>query len=136
MFQISPRNRLAFRMAAEPACAVTQQLFNFVVADPIMLVVVEHRDQHVQMRKQIAYAAIGLKFYAEILAFAPLRKFVVQREPSRRHRVSERFAKPLPRRDMAERRLLPSKAAGTRPMIGAPCCDPPTRCRKPARWPR
>src|SRR5215813_2702284 len=46
------------------------------------------------MRKQIAHAAVGLKFYAEILAFAPFWKFVVQREPSRRHRVSEGFKQP------------------------------------------
>ena len=59
IFQIAPRDRLAFRMAAEPACAVTQQLFDLFVSDLIMLVVVERRDQYVQMREQIAQSAIG-----------------------------------------------------------------------------
>src|SRR5262245_59072984 len=43
MFQISICDQLAFGVLAKPPLAVAQQLFHFCVADPIMLVVIEHR---------------------------------------------------------------------------------------------
>src|SRR5262245_34583156 len=81
-------------MVAEPARAVTQQLFDFVVADPIMLLVVERRDQHVEMREQIAQAAMSPQFDSEVLALAPFWRSFVQAAPPRRHRVAYRFEQP------------------------------------------
>ena len=51
VLQITIGNELSFRMFAEPAFAVPQQLFDFGVADPLVLVIIEHRDKHIEMRQ-------------------------------------------------------------------------------------
>ena len=56
MFEITIAYQLAFRMLAKPALAVAQQFFDFVVADPIVFVVVQHGNQHVEMRQQLLAA--------------------------------------------------------------------------------
>ena len=37
-----------------PRYSVPKELVDLVIADPVVLVVVEHRDQHVQVREQVA----------------------------------------------------------------------------------
>jgi hypothetical protein len=37
-------------MAIEPALPMTKQLLDFVVANPVVLLIVENRDQDVQVR--------------------------------------------------------------------------------------
>lgn len=54
MFQITIGDEFALWMLAQPSLAVAQQLFHFGIADPIVLVVIKHRNQHVEMRQQIA----------------------------------------------------------------------------------
>ena len=39
-------------MLLQPAFAMPKQLLDLVLADPIVLLVVEHRDQHIEMRQQ------------------------------------------------------------------------------------
>lgn len=51
MLQVAGGDEFAFRVVGEPTLTVLQQLFNFVIADPIMFVVVKHRDQDVQVRE-------------------------------------------------------------------------------------
>ena len=52
----SARDQLALGMRGQPALAVAQQLLHLVVADPVVLVVVQHRDQHIEVREQVAQA--------------------------------------------------------------------------------
>jgi len=52
----------------QPPLATADQLLNLVVADEIMLVVVEYRDEHVKMRQQVAQAAFATKRHREVAA--------------------------------------------------------------------
>ena len=53
VLQVAAGDQLALRVARQPALAVPQQLLDLVVADPVVLVVVEHGDQHVEVREQL-----------------------------------------------------------------------------------
>ena len=49
MLQITIGNELSFRVFAQPALTVSQQLFNFCVANPVVLVVIQDRNKHIEM---------------------------------------------------------------------------------------
>ena len=55
--QISARDFLFARVSRQPGAAVRQQLFELVVADEVVLVVVEDRNQDIEMREQLARVA-------------------------------------------------------------------------------
>ncbi len=55
--QIAGRDQLAGRMLGEPALALVEQLVDLAPLDEIVLLAVEHGDQHVEMRQQIAQPA-------------------------------------------------------------------------------
>ena len=57
VLQVAAGDQLALGVRREPALAVAQQLLDLVVADPVVLVVVEHRDEHVEVGEQVAQAA-------------------------------------------------------------------------------
>ncbi len=59
--------------------------------DPVMLVVVEHRDQHVEMGQQVAQGAGGAQADREVAAHPPLRELGVERMGLGRDRVAERL---------------------------------------------
>ena len=49
VLEVAADDLLLFRMDGKPRLAVPQQLLHLVVADPIVLVVVQHWNQHVQV---------------------------------------------------------------------------------------
>lgn len=51
MLQITIGDELPFGVLSQPAFAVPQQFFHFGITDPIVLVVIEHWNQHVEMRQ-------------------------------------------------------------------------------------
>ena len=53
VFQIAINNLLSFGMPSQPISAVAKQLLHFVFANPVVFIVVQHGDQHVQMRQQV-----------------------------------------------------------------------------------
>ena len=53
MLEVAVDDLLLLRVRRQPRLAVAKQLLHFVLADPVVLVVVQHRDQHVQVREQI-----------------------------------------------------------------------------------
>ena len=78
-------------MFAKPSLAVTKQLFDLVLADPVMLVVIQHRNQNVEMGQQIAQSTVRFQCRGEIGALAPFRKLLIERMSSCRHFVAERL---------------------------------------------
>ena len=56
MLQVAVGDELALGMRGEPALAVPEQLLDLVVADLVVLLVVEHGDQHVEVREQVRRA--------------------------------------------------------------------------------
>ena len=59
MDQVARHDDIARRVAVEPALAVTKQLLDFVVADPVVLLIVEHRNEHVEVRQQLAQPTLS-----------------------------------------------------------------------------
>ena len=56
MLEVAARDQLALGVRRPASPRRAQQLLDLVVADPVVLVVVEHRDEHVQVRQQVAQA--------------------------------------------------------------------------------
>ena len=59
MLQVTLRDELARRVRREPTLAVTKELRDLVVADEVVLLVVEHRHEDVDVREKIAQLARG-----------------------------------------------------------------------------
>src|SRR5882724_12909850 len=57
---------------------MSQQLLNLVIAHPVMLFVVEHRNKHIDVREQILQSNVPSKFYCVIRASSPFGKLLVQ----------------------------------------------------------
>ena len=51
--QVPTSNRVALRMLGEPPFAVAQKLVDFIVPDPVVLLIVEYGDEYIQMRQQL-----------------------------------------------------------------------------------
>src|SRR5260370_21686252 len=96
MLQVTVRDRFALGMRRQPPLATADQLLNLVVADEIMLVVVEYRDEHLKMRQQVAQAAFATKRHREVAAGPPLWTRFVQELGPCPYRKPERLRKCAP----------------------------------------
>ena len=79
------------RMAVEPALAVAKQLLDLVVAHPVVLLIVENRNEHVEMRQQVAQPACRAERDGEQPARAERRHALVELVPRRLDLVAERL---------------------------------------------
>ena len=91
MLQVSRHDDIAGRVTFEPPLAAPQQLFDLVVSYPIVLVVVQHRDEYVQVSQHVAEATRGSQRNREQPAGAERRHGVVERMPRRLDLVTERL---------------------------------------------
>ena len=83
MFQVTPGDALLLGMLREPAFAVPQQLLHFVAGYPIVLLVVEDGDQHVEVREQVGQPRRLAQFDREVRPLAPFGELLVERMPGR-----------------------------------------------------
>jgi hypothetical protein len=81
-------------MLSEPTFTVTKQLLDFGIAYPVVLVIVQHGDKHVEMGDEILQAHLGSKPDCEVRAVSPVRKFLVEPVSLRRYGVAERLKQP------------------------------------------
>ncbi len=81
-------------MRCEPPLAFREQLLHLVVADPVVLGVVQHRDQHIKMREERRQRLLSLQLERIVPAFAPIRKRGIERQPHRFHLVTKRLEEP------------------------------------------
>ena len=91
MHEIARDDGVARRMAVEPALPVTKQLFDFVVPNPVVLLIVENRNQHVQVRQQVAQPARCSQRNREQSARAERRHALVEFVTGRFDRIAERL---------------------------------------------
>ena len=89
--QVAAGDHLPLGVRGEPAAADAQELLHLGVAHPVVLVVVEHRDQHVEVGQQVAQGTGGAQADREVRAHPPLRKLGVERMGLGRDRVAERL---------------------------------------------
>jgi hypothetical protein len=68
-----------------------QQFLDLVVADPVMLLIVEYRNENVDVRQQILQPYFAIELHSEIRTRAPIRKRFVERMAFGDHFITERF---------------------------------------------
>lgn len=110
MHQISGHDRVPRRMAVKPALAMSKQFLHFVVTDPVVLLIVEDRNQYVEVRQQVAQSARCSQRNREEPARAERRHALVEFMTDRFDRIAERLEQ------RAEKRL--SAAARDRGKTG------------------
>src|SRR6185369_3119065 len=89
VLEIPARDQLTLRMRRQPAFANTQQLLHLVVAHPVVLLVVEHGNQHVEMCEEIRYAHLAAQRHRVVATLSPLRRAVVEQVRFHSHGVAE-----------------------------------------------
>jgi hypothetical protein len=93
MFQITPRDQFALGMSWQPAFPMAKEFLHLVVSHPIVLVAIEHRDEHIKMAEQGMHRLRAGEFDAMIDAFSPLGKEPVERRGGGAYGVAERLKK-------------------------------------------
>src|SRR5580698_743118 len=78
-------------MRRQPSFALPKKFFQLVPANPIMLLRIEHRNQYIQMRKQVLQSHIASYANGEVRTRSPLRKLFVKWMMNGVHGVSEWF---------------------------------------------
>jgi hypothetical protein len=91
-------------MGGEPGAALGQQLLDLLGVDVVVLLQVEHRDQHVEMVEEVGEAAGRLQPQRHIRARPPLRHRRVERQRLDRDRVAERCEQALDKAGAAAHR--------------------------------
>src|SRR5207253_7043023 len=91
MFEIAAGDGLALRMRLEPPRTVPQEFLDLVVADPVVLVIVEDRHEDVQMREQVRQALRRAQRDGEVPARTPVRVRLIERMLLGSHLVAERL---------------------------------------------
>ena len=94
MHEISRDDHVARGVSVEPALAVAQQLFDLVVTNPVVLLVVEHRNEHIEVRQQVAQPARRAKRDGKQPARAERRHALVELMAGRFDLIAERFEQP------------------------------------------
>ncbi len=94
VLQVAPRDGLALGMRRQPSLAPANQLVDFVVANPVVLVVVQNGNKHVEMREQIAEPLGARDRYGEIAARAPVAVLLIEGVLLGAHLVAERLEEP------------------------------------------
>src|SRR5262249_36253167 len=82
MLQVAAGDGFPFRVSGKPSAAVAKKLFNFVLSDPVMFIVVQYRNENIEMRQEIAQAYLRTEFDREVSALAPFREFFIK-DPAR-----------------------------------------------------
>lgn len=89
VLEVAVRDQVASRVGCEPRPALVEQLAALVVAHPVVLVVIEHGQQHVEVRKQVGQPHGPAEPHRQVAAVAPLGEPVVERDRRRGHAVPE-----------------------------------------------
>ena len=78
-------------MVLQPALATPNQFLDLLVAHPVVLFIVENRDQHREVPQQIRYPLVALKSHCEIAAHPPIGVRLIEDMPLQTDRIAERF---------------------------------------------
>src|SRR5438067_1543174 len=78
-------------MTGQPAFSLDQQLLYLVVANPVMLAVVEDGNQDVKVGEQFGQRGCLADSHGKVWAFSPFGKPLIQRGTHSIHRVTQRL---------------------------------------------
>ncbi len=91
MPQVSTRDLLLFRMRCQPTDPFGKQFFQFIVAHEVVFVVVEDRDEDVQVRQQFRNRLVSTDRHREIGTLAPFGELLIERMTCGLDGVTQRF---------------------------------------------
>ena len=95
MRQIPAGDQVALGVIGQPAFAGTQELVYLLVADPVVLAVVEHWQSDVEVVDRVRDPQAARQPHGEVPAVAPLRELLVQRHRAGVDLPAERREEPL-----------------------------------------
>jgi hypothetical protein len=78
--EVSVGDEVLFRVRGQPARSPGQKLVHLVAADVVMLVVIQHRDEDVEVRQQVGEPHGCPEADVEVAAVAPLRELFVKEQ--------------------------------------------------------
>jgi len=90
VLEVAPGDQVALGVRAEPALPAPQELLDLIVAHVVVLLVVEHRDQDVEVRQQVAQPGRPGKGHRPIRALAPVGEARIERASLGGHAIAER----------------------------------------------
>ncbi len=93
--QVAAAHQCPLGVVGEPARTRPQQFVDLVRRDPVVLRVVQHRQQDIEVVERVGELLRAGQQQVHVAAGAPLRVGVVQRDLGRRHRPAERGEEPL-----------------------------------------
>ncbi|CAM5308936.1 hypothetical protein SVIOM74S_06014 [Streptomyces violarus] len=125
--EVAAGDQLLLRVAGQPALTGAQQLVDLVGGDPVVLGVVQDREQDVEVAQGLGEGAVrGLQFEPDVARVAPLRELGVQRHGLGRDRPAQRFEEP-PHEPLAaaggQRRHLDAQRPGYAGQFGPRVAD-------------
>src|ERR1043165_1718056 len=91
VLQISARNGIALWMRSQPTFAMPQKLFDFVITNPVVLVVIQNRDENVEMTKELMQGQSRFHFDAAVGTLTPIWKMFIERQTLGPDKIAERF---------------------------------------------
>jgi hypothetical protein len=98
MPEVALRDQLPVGMDREPLAAAPQQLGDLVGARPVVLVVVQHRQQDRYLLQHVLEPGGDRQRHRQVIAVAPVGELAVQGQRRRRNRVAERLEQPAEQR--------------------------------------
>ncbi len=89
--QIAADDHPLLRVVLQPALAGPQQLVDLIGRYPVVLGVVQHRQQHIQLPQRLGEPALPLQHQPYVTRIAPLRERRIQRHRLGLHRPAQRL---------------------------------------------
>jgi hypothetical protein len=88
--QVAPGDQVAFGVPGEPAAARADQLVHLVGGHPVVLRVVEHGQEHVQVVERLGQPQAAREPQVDVRGFSPAGELRVQRHRGRGHLPAQR----------------------------------------------
>jgi len=89
--QVALGDQLAIWMDGQPLAAAAQELVDLVGPDPVVLVVVQHRQKDEEVFQQVLHLGRCAQPDGQVATVAPGRKVSIEGDGRGVHRVAERF---------------------------------------------
>ena len=88
VLEVAAHDGVALRVLRQPAFSLAHELVHLVVTDPVVLVVVQDRNEHVEVAQEVAQARGLAQGQRKVEALAPVGETFVQRMPLGFHFVA------------------------------------------------
>ncbi len=137
VLEVAAGDEVLLGMFGQPALTLTQQLLELVLSDEVVLVVVENRNENVEVGQELRECPLRSQLHGEVGSLAPRRERGVERVVLGVNLVPERLeqAAQQPLAAAAGKNGEPGdqRAGAVRPGLAGPGIDQRAPFRRPAR---